>query len=112
MKRLSLFLGILMILPLVFTISCVTKEVPVTETYYETEYRAETYTVTENVVVKTVEDKECLDPVDRWQTNLYFLPGGASPGKLAFPSVYELTYYYGYKITTAEHSRSRVEINL
>jgi hypothetical protein len=111
MKRLSLFLGILIIISLVFTVSCVTKEIPVTETYYETEYKTETYTETENVVVKTLEEKVRLDPVDRWQTNLYFLPGGASPGKLAFPSVYELTYYYGYEITSAEHSRSRVEIN-
>lgn len=111
MKRLSLFLGILIIISLVFTVSCVTKELPVTETYYETEYKTETYTETENVVVKTVDGKEYLNPVDKWQTNLYFLPGGASPGKLAFPSVYELTYYYGYEITSAAYSRSRVEIN-
>ena len=110
MKRLSLFLGIL-IISLAISSSCVTREVPVTETYYETEYKTETYTETENVVVKTDEGEEYLNTVDKWQTNLYFLPGGASPGKLAFPSVYELTYYYGYAITTAKHSRSRVEIN-
>ena len=112
MKRLSLFLEILIIISLVFTVSCVTKEVPVTETYYDTEYKTETYNEVENVVVKTLEGKEYLNPVDKWQTNLYFLPGGASPGQLAFPLVYELTYYYGYEITTAEHSRIRVEINV
>ena len=112
MKRLSLFLEMFMIISLVFTVSCVTKELPVIETYYETEYKTETYTETENVVVKTLEGKEYLNPVDKWQTNLYFLPGVASPGQLAFPSVYELTYYYGYEIITAEHSRSQVEIRV
>lgn len=110
MNKLSLFAGILVIW-LLFTASCVTREVPVTETYYETEYQTETYTETENVVTQTVDGKERLGTVDRWQTNLYFLPGGASPGKLAFPSVYELTYYFGYEIPITEHSRSRVEIN-
>jgi hypothetical protein len=109
MNKLGLLLWVLAILPF-FTASCVTREVPVTETYYETEYQTETYTETENVVTQTVDGKERLDTVDRWQTNLYFLPGSASSGKLAFPSVYELTYYYGYEIPAAEHSRSRVEI--
>ena len=45
MKRLGL-LSVVAI-TLVFIVSCVSKEVPVTEIYYETEYRQESYTVLE-----------------------------------------------------------------
>jgi hypothetical protein len=38
----------LLISLLVVTLSCVNKEVPITETYYETEYRQEPYTTTES----------------------------------------------------------------
>lgn len=112
MKRLSLFIGMLTTISLVFTVSCVTKEVPVIETYYETEYETETYSETENVIVTTLEGKEYLYPIAKWQTNLYFPPGEASAAQLTFPSVYKLTYYYGYEINTAEHSRIQVEINV
>jgi hypothetical protein len=37
-----------MIVCLVLSVSCVSKEVPVTETYYETEYQQEPYTTTES----------------------------------------------------------------
>jgi len=43
MSKSSLFFGLVVAISLVFTFSCVTKEVPVTETYYETEYGTESY---------------------------------------------------------------------
>jgi hypothetical protein len=50
-------LGLLsvVVILLVFTISCISKEVPVTETYSETEYRTETYTTTEYIATNTEE---------------------------------------------------------
>lgn len=42
MRKLGLVF--IVIISLVFTVSCVSKEVPVTETYYETEYTQEPYT--------------------------------------------------------------------
>jgi hypothetical protein len=85
-------------------VSCISKEMPVTETYYETEYKTEykteTYTETEDVVVHTSEDQTYLTPVSTWQTNLYFKAGGSGTG---------ITYYYGYEIDT-EHTTSQVKI--
>lgn len=49
MKKLGLLFVV--VISLVFTASCVSKEVAVTETYYETEYKTETYTTTEEIVV-------------------------------------------------------------
>jgi hypothetical protein len=48
MKKLILLVSFIMIICLVLSVSCVSKEVPVTETYYETEYRQEPYTTTES----------------------------------------------------------------
>jgi hypothetical protein len=45
MKKLGLLFVVA--ISLVFTVSCVSKEVPVTETYYETEYKTESYTALE-----------------------------------------------------------------
>ena len=102
MKKLVLLF--IMVILLVFIISCVSKEVPVTETYYETEYKTEykmgTYTETEDVVVHTSEGQTYLTPVSTWQTNLYFKAAGSGTG---------MTYYYGYEIDT-EHTTSQVKI--
>jgi hypothetical protein len=102
MKKLHLLLTLVIFL--VFTVSCVSKEVPVAETYYETEYKTEykteTYTETEDVVVHTSEGQTYLTPVSTWQTNLYFKAGGSGTG---------MTYYYGYEID-AEHTTSQVKI--
>ncbi len=107
MKQLSLLIPFSTIICLVFSVSCVSKEVEVTETYYETEYRTEykmeTYTETEDVVVKTIEGKEYLSPIVRWQTGLYFPALGT--GAL-------MTYYYGYAVGVLMHSRNKVEITL
>lgn len=44
MGRWSLFLTAIIVISFVFTISCVNKEIPATETYYETESKTESYT--------------------------------------------------------------------
>jgi hypothetical protein len=112
MKELSLLLGLIMTITTITSASCVTREVSTVETYYITENQTETYTETENVVVKTVEDRERLSPVFNWQTNLYFDQYRTSAAQLTFPKPSQLTYYYGYSLGTGQHSRSQVEINL
>lgn len=44
MKKFRLMLPLIMITCLVFSVSCASRELPVMETYYETEYRTEEYT--------------------------------------------------------------------
>jgi hypothetical protein len=104
MKKLSLLFTLVIVTSLAFTVSCVSKEVPVTETYYETEYktayRTETYTTTEDVVVKTSEGQTYLTPASTWQTGLYFRATGSGTST---------THYYGYEIDT-EHKTSQVKI--
>jgi len=103
MKKLGLLFVV--VISLVFTVSCVSKEVPVTETYYETEYKteykAETYTETEDVVVSTSEGKTFLNPVSQWQEGIYLKASGSGIW---------MTYYYGYEIDGNEHARSKVII--
>jgi hypothetical protein len=105
MKKLSLFLSVIMATSLVFSVSCVNKEVQVTETYYETEYRTEykteSYTATEDVVVKTVEGSNSLSPKSRWKTAWVYLIGSEA----------KTTYYYGYDISTHEHGRGQVQVS-
>jgi len=104
----SLFLGMVVAIFLVFTVSCVSKEVPVTETYYyeteyKTEYKTESYTETEDVVVRTSEGKTYPTCINKWSAGIYFKAGGAGTG---------MTYYYGYEIDTSKHTRSQVKITL
>jgi hypothetical protein len=107
MGRLSLFLSIVIVISFAFSISCVSKQIPVTETYYVTEnkieYKTETYTTTENVVIKTTEGQMYLEPIQKWQTGIYLRRVGSGTG---------MSYYYGYDISTEQHSRVRVEINI
>ncbi len=105
MRKLSQFVIMVIVVSLVFTVSCVSKEVPVTETYYETEYKTEykteTYATTEDVVVKTVEDSNLLSPKSKWRTTWVYLIGSEAKN----------TYYYGYDISMQEHSRSQVQVS-
>jgi hypothetical protein len=106
MGRWSLFLSIIISVSFVFAVSCVSKEVPVTETYseteYKTEYKTETYTDIEDVVVGTSEGRTYPSPVIRWQAGLYFAGGDSGTGMK----------YYGYEIDTSEHTRNEVKITL
>jgi len=94
-KRLSLLLAMVMVTSLVFTVSCVDREVQVTETYYETEYREE---VTD------------LTPQVKWRTNLY---GDSTTIDAAANECWSdtpLISYYGYEISTDQYSESHVKV--
>ncbi len=107
MRIFSLFLSMIMGICLVFIISCVNKEVPVTENYFETEYRTdnriETYTATEDVVVKTVQGTNTLSAKSHWRTNWVYI-GDQNIGYF--------TDYYGYEISAQEHTFSSIQISL
>jgi hypothetical protein len=45
------------------TVSCISKEMPVTETYYETEYRSETHSEIQDVVVSQNCGDDTIDPI-------------------------------------------------
>jgi hypothetical protein len=109
MNKSKIAVAIVVLSSLVFTVSCVNKEYPATETYYETqyqtEYRTETYTETENVVVSTKEGTKYLDPVVQWNNSLSF----AETGNI------DTTSYYGYSLfdydfNPLEHSKIQVKI--
>ncbi len=72
MKKLSLFLSTIIVACLVLSVSCVSKEIPATEDYYQTEYRTEyrteTYTAIEDVVVKTIEGSNFLSTKSQWKS--------------------------------------------
>jgi len=105
MCRLTLFLSLVIGIFLIFSISCVTKEVPVTEIYYETAYRTETYTTTEDVVVSTKEESINLTPIIEWEDSLTVTKGGYGIGT---------TYYKGYRIdqNTSEPCKVIIRVNL
>jgi len=63
--RWSLFLSMTIVISLAFVISCVSKEVPVADIYYETEYKTENTHKTETVT-------EALYPVDVWYAGQYY----------------------------------------
>ena len=105
MGKSILFLSMVLVASLIFTTSCVSKEVQVTETFYETEYRTEykteSYTTTEDVVVETVEGWDSLRPKTEWRTNWVYLIDSSS----------EFTNYHGYDISTqGEHSKSQIQV--
>jgi hypothetical protein len=92
MKKFGLLF--VLVIPLVFTASCVSKEVPfVTWTYYETAYRTGSYTTTENVVVNTKEELINLTPIYEWKDNFTVTEGGGGIG---------IMYYKGYRISSAQ----------
>ena len=96
-------LFVLMVL-FIFAASCVSKEVPVTETYYETEYRTEPYTTTEDVVIDKVCGDEILSTIIGSESEFTPRPciwSQASSG---------LASYYEYKIP--QHDISRIEVTL
>ena len=107
MQRFMLLVGIIILLSLGFATSCVTKEYPVTETYYvtesRTEYKSETYDEIQNVVVNTVKGRTFLTPVVKWNDSLCFVELGQTT---------PLTFYYGYEFYAEEHSSSEIKVSL
>src|SRR4030042_1318751 len=100
MGKSSLFVSMVVAISLVFTVSCVSKEVPVTETYYETEYRTESYTEIGK------EQQAFLTPKKVWYDWMYWkeLEWAKRGGSV--------TYYNGYELNTAKYSESQVKLTL
>jgi len=101
MKKLGLLFVV--VISIVFTVSCVSKEVPVTEMYSETEYRTETYTTIENVAVKIKGGTLNLTPVTEWQAPIYFKTGGGG---------IENTFYWGYRIESNNSPHNKITIRM
>jgi hypothetical protein len=103
-KKLNLFFAL--IISLVFTVSCVNKEVK--ETYYETEnrteFKTETYTTTENIIVST-EGQAKLFPWHTSQWNAYFNAEGLTSGLMC-------VYYYQIDPSKYKYANSQVRIKL
>jgi hypothetical protein len=99
MGKSILFVSLVVAISLVFTVSCVTKDVPVTETYYETEYRTESY-------IEVVGcQADYLTPKRTWNSAMSFNAFEWGQQMLG-------TYYLGYEITTGKHSPSVVALKL
>jgi hypothetical protein len=103
-KSVILLVVFMMILPLLAA-SCVTIQVPVVETYpeteYKTEYRAEPYTEMVNTVISSKEGTTYLTPQMKWYTDVLLAGFGGEGG----------TYYYDY-VVMSSHSKNQVQINL
>lgn len=63
MQKLGLF--IVLAITLIFTASCVSKQVPVTKTYFETQYRTEEYSGNESVIT-TIQGEDDLKSDRYW----------------------------------------------
>jgi hypothetical protein len=100
MKKLTLLFPFVMIICLVFSVSCVSKQVEVTETYYETEYRTESY------VEIGKEQRDYLTP--KWTRYAYVY----YPTLVEWSELGAETYYDGYEISTAKLSKSQVKFIL
>jgi hypothetical protein len=107
MKKLSLLF--VAVISIVFTVSCVSKEVPVTETYYETAYRTETYTTTEDVPINSDEGTTNLSPKKQWYGE-WFLKDCTITPRHGWGDLH-LTKYYGYDISADQHSKSQIKID-
>ena len=101
-----LFLSLLTVALFFFNASCITLEVPVTETYYETgsriDYKTETHTELEEVVIRTVDGEQQIFSAGGWFSSVLHISGGED----------DKTYYYPYVTDTSEHTRSKITINV
>ncbi|MBM3120011.1 MAG: hypothetical protein FJ006_10795 [Chloroflexi bacterium] len=110
MKKLSLVFPFCIIACLVFSVSCVSKEVPVIETYYQTEYRTEKYTELTDVVVDRKEGMTIPQPTVKWWSHLYgdryVVDTTTGSSVRVFPTI----SYYGYDMSKHQHSENHIEI--
>jgi hypothetical protein len=95
-KGLTIVGGIVLASLLIITASCVSRDVPVTETYYETEYKTETYTTTEDVMVDHKEGETNLKSTMIWSAG--------------FPDEGVGFNYYSYEISMIQHSTSQIKV--
>lgn len=99
MKKLSLPFTFLIITCFVFSVSCVSKEIPVTETYYETEYRTESYIETGD------EQRVYIKP--EWTRHAWVYLNVVEWGERGSQSFFD-----GYDISLAKDSISHVKLTL
>jgi hypothetical protein len=92
MKKLyPLFIAIISTL---FTVSCVTKEVPVTETYYETEYKNETHSENQDVAVQNCGNYNISPKLQWWEPHVYAPNTTYAPYKTTCDDM----LYFGYEL--------------
>jgi hypothetical protein len=105
MKKTAILFCMLMVISLLLVTSCVTRQVPVVETYseteYRTEYRTEPHTETVNTVISSKQGVTYLNLQTKWYTDV-LAPGFEGSGG---------TYYYDY-IIESFHSKNQVQITL
>lgn len=105
MSKSGVLFLVLTVITLLLATSCVTRQVPVVETYseteYKTEYRTEPYTETVNTVISSKQGTSYLNAQMKWYTDV-LIPGFGGQGG---------TYYYDYVIMSS-HTKNQIEIDL
>ncbi|MCJ7516208.1 MAG: hypothetical protein MUO89_09665 [Dehalococcoidia bacterium] len=105
MKKSGILFFILIVISSLLATSCVTRQVPVVETYseteYKTEYRTEPYTETVDAVISSKQGVSYPNVKSKWYTDL-LIPGFSGSGG---------TYYFDYTIESS-HTKNQIEINI
>lgn len=85
---------------ILLAVSCVSKQVPVPETYHETQYK-----------VERIEGVSPLTPKIKWSANLYGEYSIADISTSQCNGYAPLISYYGYEIDTSQYSQSNVKVS-
>lgn len=105
MRKLGTLFSVLVVISLLLVTSCVIRQVPTVETYYETEYkteyRTETYTETVDTVISSKQGASYPTVQTKWYTDL-LAPGFSGTGG---------TYYFDYVIESS-HTKNQIEIDI
>ena len=105
MKKSGIIFFILVVITSLLAASCVTRQVPVVETYseteYKTEYRTEPYTETVDAVISSKQGVSYPNVKSKWYTDL-LIPGFSGSGG---------TYYFDYTIESS-HSKNQIQIDI
>jgi hypothetical protein len=103
MKTLELLFRTIIVGCLAFTVSCVSEEVPVTETYYATANKTETYTTTEDIVISQKHGESSIEPTIEWSApDLWWGTPSSFSGKIQGVS------YFGCQIPN--HTNNHIVI--
>jgi hypothetical protein len=105
MRKFGILFCVLIVISLLLVTSCVTRQVPVVETYYETayktEYKTEPYTETVNTVISSKQGASYPNLQSKWFTDV-LIPGFEGSGG---------TYYYDYVIESS-HTKNQIQITI
>lgn len=99
MKKLSLLFSFLIVTCLVFPVACISKEAQVTETYYDTEYRTESY-------VETGEEQQVYIKPE-WKRHAW-----VGLVFVEWEKTESQSFFDGYDISLAKDSVSQVKLTL